>query len=170
MIYTYHSNEINILKRITYLILKNNNFKKGTILLSFPHKNFLKIIKIFLLKKYIIHNNIKFMLHNEIINFILNIFFPKKINNIFSKNFFYWKIVNFLSIYNNYKKINNFKNFFLKKILKKSILKFSDIVSDIFFKYLLYKPNIINNWIKNKYVKNIPIKEQNWQIYLLKKI
>ncbi|UDG80423.1 exodeoxyribonuclease V subunit gamma [Candidatus Annandia pinicola] len=170
MIYIHNSNNINVLKENLYLILKNNCLNNNVILFSFPHINFLRLIKKFILKKNNFYSNMYFMLHNDLFSLMLNYFLLKKKKKKKCKNLFYNKINKILSINKNYKIIKKIIKKKFKKKIKISILKFSIIICNIFFKYLLYKSILIDNNKNNKYILNFSEENKIWKIYLWKNI
>ncbi|WAI18829.1 MAG: exodeoxyribonuclease V subunit gamma [Buchnera aphidicola (Brevicoryne brassicae)] len=165
MFIIYKSNKLDVLlSKACQIIQKkplSNIFEKEIFI--HDSKILFQYLNVFFANKIGISTNLK-LYHPK--NFIWKIFekilYKKKIKNRFTKSSITWDIMNIL----------NNKNFF-KYIRKKDNIskkfKFSYLMANIFEKYLIYRPNWINEWEKNE--KRLFIdKNERWQIKLWQEI
>ncbi len=171
----YQSNNLNILKEnMLYIIKKNkiNNIFFCNNFILVPNNNVSLNIKIFLAKKLGICANFKFLLLNNFILKIYKIIIPNIYkNNYFNKNNLLLIIFNILP---KLIKLNEF--LIIKKYLNydysyEKLFYLSIKISNIFFKYLIYRLDWLYKWENYKYVKNINnFIHQKWQSILWREI
>ncbi len=172
MFILYQSNDFKILKNMFLYVFKKkqfNNYNDNIILIS--NNNVSLNLKIFFSKYLDIFANYKFLLTAK---FIWNLckLFLKDISDInyFSKINLFFVILNILP-----KLIKNNNFLKLKKYLKNDLnyIKLFDLcykISDLYDKYLVYRPYLLINWENNILDNNINDDNQIWQCILWKKI
>ncbi|MFT8229916.1 MAG: exodeoxyribonuclease V subunit gamma [Enterobacterales bacterium] len=89
--------------------------------------------------------------------------------NLFSIKYIMWKIMSILPSLYNEKDFYFISKYLLNDINDDKKFDFSIKISEIFYQYLLYRPDWITNWEKGKKIKNIN-ELQNWQMLLWHKL
>lgn len=157
----YKSNSLNTLLLKAYHIIEekpfSNIFEKEIFI--YDNKVLFQYLNIFIAEKKGISANFKFYHPNDFIWKLFKIILSKKeLKNIFTHSMIIWEII----------KILDNKKFFENCSKKKDMIKkfkFSFLMASIFKKYILYRPEWINQW---EIEKNISIfdKNEQWQIKL----
>lgn len=166
MFFIYKSNQIDVLLLKMCHIIKKKPlsciFKKEVIIND--NKILFQYLNIFIANNIGISANFQSIHPNNFIWSIFKKIYPEiKEEKIFKKSIFLWKIMKIIE-----------KNDFLKNISKKDAIikkfEFSRLVTNLFEKYILYRPNWINQWEKNENnILNFK-KNEEWQIKIWKKI
>ncbi|NIH16529.1 MAG: hypothetical protein G8D24_00450 [Buchnera aphidicola (Periphyllus lyropictus)] len=132
------------MKKICYIIKKKplkNIFLKEIIIL--PEKKISEYIKKIFIKNLGIFSNISFFTEEKFIYYILEKKIFKKKYNRFNESLILWKLMNLSE--------KTKKKFFFKKNEIELIqFKYFKNLSNIFYQYLIYRPDWINNYKKKK--------------------
>ncbi len=172
MFILYQSNDFKILKHMFLYVLKKekfNTYYDNTILVS--NSNVTLKLKMFFSKYLDIFANYKFLLTAKFIWKLCKLFF----NNISDINYFS-KINLFFVILNILPKLINNSNFLKLNRYLKNDLNYNKLfnlcykISDLYDKYLVYRPNLLINWENSILDSNINDDNQIWQSILWKKI
>ncbi|AFA41333.1 exodeoxyribonuclease V gamma chain [Wigglesworthia glossinidia endosymbiont of Glossina morsitans morsitans (Yale colony)] len=171
MIYTYYSNDLEILKSILSSFMKRFPIRNAMCneIIIVNHQSMMKWLKIKLAYDIDIVLNIDFLLVNNFIWNILKINIKNLPHDHFSfKTMLMWYIVRIILNIKNFEKYSEL-NQLLKINNQYQIFYFANKLSDLYFQYLIFRPDWISLWEQNKLIKNIG-KEQIWQSVIWKKL
>lgn len=165
MITIYHSNKIEILIKSILKIIntkqKKKILEKETIII--PNKDIEEWLNI----KFSNYNEISANFSFQTINkFIFNKILknnPKK--NYFKKSVISWNLAKIFPFIIKKKKFQFLKKYLHQKNKTEKLHQLTDYIADLFYQYLLYRPNWIKKWNNNQSISNIS-KNQKWQKYL----
>lgn len=171
MIYAYHSNDLEILKNILSSFIKKFPIRNAMCneIIVINHQSMMKWLKIQLAYKIDIVFNVDFLLVNNFIWNILKINIKNLPHDHFSfKTMLMWYIVRIMLNIKNFEKYSELSQL-LKTNNQYKIFYFANKLSDLYFQYLIFRPDWISLWEQNKLIKNIG-KEQIWQSIIWQKL
>lgn len=172
MFIVYHSNKSYILKDIMINLIKNfplqNPFKSEIILVQ---NNYIsQWIQLEITNKLGISANINFLFpHNFIWKIFFQIYNKKHIKNPFSGSLIKWKLMDILISLKDKKEFTFINEYLNNDFNKEKCFYFASMVVNLYKCYLVFRPELLIDWLYNKNYKNIK-KSQYWQILLWKEL
>ncbi len=168
----YQSNDFNVLKKTLIELLFNNRYKNYLLkeIIIIPNYNISFNIKLYISRYLGICANYKFYLLDQFIDWIFQIFIPRKYNiDYFNKFNLIWIIMSILP-----KLIDLYEFHIIKKYLsydnkKSKLFSLAVVLADLYNKYLVYRVDMIHYWENIKSVDELDI-HHKWQCLLWKEI
>ncbi|WWO98002.1 MAG: exodeoxyribonuclease V subunit gamma [Candidatus Dasytiphilus stammeri] len=166
MFTVYHSNQLDVLtKLITYYIKKiplSDPLYSEYIMV--PSNKMAQWLKIALAEQLDIVANIKFKLPSNFIWEILLTLQPTlPTENFFNKSHITWKLMAILPKMLNKPEFEIFKRYLDSHQDKYKLFQLAKNLANIFDQYLVYRPDWLILWERNKLVNTLPWKTQKWQ-------
>ncbi|MFP3036731.1 MAG: exodeoxyribonuclease V subunit gamma [Arsenophonus sp.] len=168
MLQIYHSNQLSIHKELISNLIKSkpliNPFEKEIILIQ--SSGMAQWLKIELAKNLGIVANISFLSPST---FIWDMFtrvlsdIPKE--SVFTKKIITWKLMIILPLLLYKTEFKQLKKYLNDDIDKKKLYQLSSYIANLFDQYLIYRPELLENWDNKQLIKGLS-NNQQWQKHL----